>query len=72
MTMQIETARQFLKLIREGKNTVSDLILAIGRHSVSRNLGQLEALEFVKREDSGRRKPYKLTKRGEKFLAVFE
>ncbi len=72
-TMRIETAANILKLITEGHDTVSKLIDHTHNHSIGYQLKTAEAEGLIEKQiKTGQRtRPYKLTEKGKRFLALF-
>ncbi|MFH1179918.1 MAG: hypothetical protein V1710_06130, partial [Candidatus Bathyarchaeota archaeon] len=61
-----------LKNIQEGHTTISDLILYTGNHSIGYLLNQAQEFGFIEQYEEERKKPYKLTEKGRKFLEIME
>ena len=70
--MQMKKAVELLQMVRAGHDTVSDLILHTGNHSIGYLLNQAQEFGFLEQYDDGRKKPYKLTEKGTKFLILKE
>ena len=68
--MQIRKAVELLKNIQEGYDTISSLILHTGNHSIGYLLKQAQEFGFIKQYQKGRKKPYRLTEKGEQFLEL--
>jgi predicted transcriptional regulator len=68
--MQMKKAIELLSMIRDGHDTISDLILYTGNHSIGYLLNQAQEFGFLEQYKEGRKKPYKLTEKGEKFLKL--
>lgn len=63
-------AVELLKNIKEGHDTVGDLILYTSNHSIGYLLSQALEFGFIEQFEDGRKKPYKLTEKGIKFLEL--
>ncbi len=70
--MQMKKAIELLKMIKEGHDTVSDLIIYTENHSIGYLLNQAQEFGFLEQYQDGRKKPYKLTEKGKKFLEIME
>ncbi len=68
--MQMKKAVELLQMVRERHDTVSDLILYTGNHSIGYLLNQAQEFGFLEQYSDGRKKPYRLTEKGTKFLEL--
>lgn len=68
--MQMKKAVELLKMIQEGHDTVGDLIIYTENHSIGYLLNQAQEFGFIQQYKDGRKKPYKLTEKGTKFLEL--
>jgi predicted transcriptional regulator len=68
--MQIRKALELLRLVQEGHDTVGELIIYTKNHSIGYMLNQALEFGFVEKFEEGRRRPYKLTEKGIKFLEL--
>ena len=70
--MQMKKAVELLQMVKKGHNTVSDLIIHTENHSIGYLLNQAQEFGFLEQYKDGRKKPYKLTEKGSKFLELME
>jgi len=68
--MQMRKAVELLKNIRLGHDTVGDLIIYTGNHSIGYLLSQALEFGFIEQYEEGRKRPYRLTEKGKKFLEL--